>query len=89
MIWNTAKSTDVNRCHRPYPRRARDVPAGRSASGRRDDGRARDGSGPLDGAERRDGPPVERPGRPERVREVRLQVLEVLEPDRDPQEARA
>ena len=87
MIWATAKSTDVNRCHRPYPE------AGEGCSGRTVGcwpPRRRPGSRwlrLLDGAERRDGPPVERPSRPERVREVGLEVLEVLEPDRDAQQA--
>ena len=68
MIWATAKSTDVNRRHSPYPSRAgRLRPDGRAEVGAGDLA-ARDGSSLLDGAERRDGPRGVRdgvaPGRP-------------------------
>ena len=83
MIWKTAKSTDVKRCHNPYPNRAGMLrPDGRVRAVVATAGLAM--ARTLDGAEGRDWPPAARGrGRSEGRREVGLQVLEVLETDRD------
>ena len=78
MIWTTAKSTDVNSRHRPHP-----------SSGERVRGGARSRARGPRPASRWTGPPRRRrpaAGAPanglEGRREVVLEVLEVLEPDR-------
>src|SRR6187402_1672954 len=89
MIWKTAKSTDVKRCHNPYPNRAGMLrPDGRVRAVVATAGLAM--ARTLDGAEGRDGPSAaHRRGRSQGRREVGLQVLEVLEADRDAEEARS
>ena len=68
----------------PVPEPGGQAAAGRSGGGRPGDLAARDGSSLLDGAERRDGPRGVLDG----VGQVGLQVLDVLEPDRHPEQAR-
>src|SRR4029079_18379196 len=88
MIWKTAKSTDVKRCHNPYPNRAGMLrPDGRVRAVVATAGLAM--ARALDGAEGRDRPPAaRRRGRGQGFREVRLEVLEILEADRYAEQAR-
>ena len=94
MIWATAKSTEVSSRHRPRPEAGRDVRAGRPGRGRRDDRRGRDDGLLDDGRAAGAGPVVGGRGRVAAsrraaAREVRLEILDVLEPDRHAQQARA